>query len=318
MSDRKLIIVGGSAYADIDVLACVAAYKQLQNIIGKKALAVITGAWNQTIPSSIRTWDIEIEPEFNERSETCQFVLVDFSDPKYMEKFVLIDQVVEVFDHHFGHEEFWHHRIGVKATIEPIGACATLIWEKFKEYNIENQISSTNANLLYTAIFANTLDFRSKVTHERDIKSAQEIAAYTTLPHDWKKQYYHEVCEGFNQDLVSKIYQDTKTIQIENKTFLFGQIELWNAGFFLKRERENLLMLPRLCGNEIITDWIVNLVSIEEGKCYLFTNSKILKDVLLKITSGVVHDEYFLVTPNLWLRKELLRELYHTLPLALR
>jgi len=43
------MVVGGSAYADIDVLACIAAYTQLLNLKGYQAQGIITGPWNQTI-----------------------------------------------------------------------------------------------------------------------------------------------------------------------------------------------------------------------------------------------------------------------------
>src|SRR5690554_3128713 len=125
--NKKYIVVGGSAYADIDVLACIAAYTQLLNLKGHQAQGIITGPWNQTIPRSVRQWPTEIASQFFPLEEHCHFILVDVSDPKFLEKFVQIGNVIEVYDHHYGHETFWKERLPNSSIIEHVGACATLI-----------------------------------------------------------------------------------------------------------------------------------------------------------------------------------------------
>ena len=85
---KNYVVVGGSAYADIDVLACVSAYTQLLRLKDFQAYGVITGPWNQTIPQSIRKWPIDIGNTFKFSKDSCRFVLVDLSDPRFMEKFV--------------------------------------------------------------------------------------------------------------------------------------------------------------------------------------------------------------------------------------
>ena len=149
--NKKSIVAGGSAYADIDVLACIAAYTQLLNLKGCHAQGIITGPWNQTISHSVRQWPIEIGNEqFLPLEDFCNFVLVDISDPKFFEQFVEIEKVIEVYDHHYGHEAFWKERLPTSTFIEYVGACATLIWERFKREGLQDSISTINANLLYT------------------------------------------------------------------------------------------------------------------------------------------------------------------------
>lgn len=101
--NRKSIVVGGGAYADIDVLACIAAYTQLLNLKGYHAQGVITGPWNQTISHSVRQWPTEIAKRFLPLEQSCNFVLVDISDPKFVEQFVEIENIMEVYDHHYGY-----------------------------------------------------------------------------------------------------------------------------------------------------------------------------------------------------------------------
>jgi inorganic pyrophosphatase len=68
--------------------------------------------------------------------------------------------VIEVYDHHYGHEAFWKERLPNSTFIEYVGACATLIWERFKQDGLQNSISTINANLFYIeSIMAKKRDF---------------------------------------------------------------------------------------------------------------------------------------------------------------
>jgi len=296
------IVVGGSAYADIDVLACVVAYTELLLHNGHEAKGIITGPWNQTIPNSIRKWPIPIENSFQETLNPCHFILVDISDPKFMEKFVRIDQVSEIYDHHYGHESFWKEKLPNDTHIERVGACATLIWEKFKENNCEHLISEVSANLLYTAIFSNTLNFKSLVTVDRDRIASEEILKYASLPQDWKSIYYSEVAEGFNKDLSTLIQKDTKLVDFHGSQIYFGQVEIWNATPIIHKFEHKFTPKP----NE---EWLINIASIEEDHSYFYTNSARLQEKMAHITDATRISENFQVSSRLWLRKEILRKI---------
>jgi len=97
------------------------------------------------------------------------FLIVDVSNPECFETFVKENDVVEIFDHHHGFEKQWSSRLGGKSHIDFIGSCATLIWEQYVEHYLENSISTTNANLLRTAIITNTLCLKSNLANKCDI-----------------------------------------------------------------------------------------------------------------------------------------------------
>jgi inorganic pyrophosphatase/exopolyphosphatase len=306
--------MGGSAYADIDVLACAVSYKQCLRLKGCDAFA-ITGPWNQTIPPHVRNWPIDVDKNLHCSGCDYHYVLVDFSDPQYIDPSASLNSVVEVFDHHWGFENYWSAKIGKKAKIEKVGACATLIWEEFKHAGLDDKITSVNANLLYTAIFANTLNFRSAVTHARDRGAAEEILPYTLLPSNWHKQYYDEIENEFLQNTSNKIMEDTKIISFGNITFNFGQVEMANASQFLRKSLDSLITIgSRVDENNNKDNWIVNIVSIEEGCSYLYSNCNELIAQLKRISSPSTwkemgEDGVVLATNRLWLRKELLREI---------
>jgi inorganic pyrophosphatase/exopolyphosphatase len=302
MNSKRHIIVGGKAYADIDVLACASAYQELLTLKGYQAEGVITAPWNQTIPASMREWPIHIHSTFIPSPSSCNFILVDISDPRFVEEFVTIENVVEVYDHHFGHETYWQVKLPQSTHIEQVGACATLIWEQFKHASLHHSISKNNANLLYTAIFANTLNFQSHITSHRDSSAAEELQSYIDLPLDWKESYYKEIEEGFNQNLVEQLHKDTKTIDYQGSSFFFGQIELWNAASIIQQFKQ--LFIPLKLQGE----WLVNIVSIQEGFSYLYTNSIRIKEMIKQNVETSFLTSSLQVTDRLWLRKELLRE----------
>jgi inorganic pyrophosphatase/exopolyphosphatase len=299
--NKKYIVAGGSAYADIDVLACIAAYTQLLNLKGYHAQGIITGPWNQTISHSVRKWPTEIAQKFLPLKEPYNFILVDISDPKFVEKFVEIEKVIEVYDHHYGHEAFWKERLPNSAFIEHVGACATLIWERFKNEGLQNSISTINANLLYTAIFANTLNFKSHVTTDRDKIASKELLKHIDLPNDWKATYYIEVAEEFNKNLSEHILRDTKLVDLNGVPINFGQLEIWNAAPIIDKFDYKFNPKPN-------DEWLINIASIEEGFSYFYSNSDRLRNKITLITDAKEVNRFLQVSNRLWLRKEILRE----------
>ena len=298
-------IVGGKAYADIDVLACAVAYEELLRKMGKQAFAAPAKTWNQTIPASIRKWPIETHSVFDAK-QTDRFILVDISDPDHLDDNVFPECISEVFDHHYGHEQVWQEIIPEHTHIEKVGACATLIWEQFKKEGKEEHISELSANLLYTAIFANTLDFKAKVTDRRDREAAKQIYPYTNLPADWKALYYNEIEGSLLKDPIEGIMTDTKLLHLFDQPVAFGQIEVFNASSLIEKKIfEKLIEDPRLGGRSVI----LNVASIQEGKSYLFCNSEFLQEHLAYVTGGGGFYENLMITSEIWLRKEFLRDL---------
>ncbi len=298
----NFIIAAGYKYTDVDVLASSIALRELMHLQGKKADIHLTGPFNASIPSRF----IDSVTEYVNRTvlsklSECNFILVDISNPDYVDSFVKIDKVCAVYDHHFGYEEFWARRIGVQAKIEPIGACATLIWEEFKTYNFHKKISSLAANLLYTAIISNSLNFNAQVTSLRDKTAAKEILNYVTLPENWAKEYYREVENHIFQNLPNCIQNDTKIISKSHLDFLFSQLEIHDPKSLMKKynvHKEMDRIFPK-------RNWLLNLISIKEGNSYLFTNSEKIRNMLEQVIP-VIRKPSFSKSKTVWLRKEIL------------
>ena len=336
----QLVVTTGKRFVDLDGLACVIAY---QEIPPEKPLAVIAGPLNNSVTNTIRKWPIDYLTDLEPGD--YEFVIVDVSEAKEFPLFVNKEKVVEIYDHHFGFEKFWAH-LGEKAKIEPVGACATLIWEEMRKRKHEVRsgpaprevevsgseskkwgktlqnspsipildspltshphplLSPLVANLLYTAILSNTLNFQSSITTERDKKAFEELKSFTNLPKDWIIQYYQDQEVNAYTNPEQAIASDTKIEMIKGMKCAVGELELWNSMNFIKDHKSSIESTLRSFETEL---WFLNAPSIGEGRSYIFTKSETLKNFLRNVIQVDFFGTDVGVTKKLWLRKEILR-----------
>lgn len=280
-----LCVTSGTAYTDIDALACAVAFAELYH-----CSAVLPGEFNSTVTESVRQWDFTFSREFTD--ECAVFVIVDVSNPAYIPKHIKHGQIAKVFDHHFGFEDYWNST----GNIEAVGACATLIFELFKD----TTPSKTTANLLYTAILANTLNFRANVTTPRDIAAFEKLKDFIELPETWIRDYYTEVELQVLKHFDLAVKNDTKIL---GNGWAIAQIELYDPSLLLKDAK--FLESLEDCMKEY-SDWLLTMPSISEGKNYFITNSH---NIQRKISEDIRTEWAGLcgVSDKLYLRKEILK-----------
>lgn len=297
----NLVVTTGRRYVDIDGLACVIAYKEIPEIT---PIAVIKGPLNSSITAKIRTWNLDFQE--NIPAGDNEFVVVDVSEKDNFPYFVKPEKVIEIYDHHFGFEKLWQEKLGEKAKIEPVGACATLIWEEFKKRCPEKKISSVAANLLYTAIASNTLNFQASVTTERDKKAFEELKDFIDLPNDWIVQYYRDQEADIYGNPGTAVGNDTKIQTIRGQTCAVGEIGLWHSKEFIE---SHLSQIEATLSGLNASCWFFTSPSISEGKNYIFTKDQSIKDLLASVIPIEFGSTDIGVTQKLWLRKEILKKI---------
>lgn len=311
-SQTRYVITGGSAYTDIDVFACAIGYQDLLRLFGKSADAVLPAPFNITIPPIIENQEVHYQKTY-QRQVDDKFILVDVSDPNFFPEFVNEDKIVELYDHHFGHENYWANRLGNDAHIEVVGSCATLIWELYVAHSMESKISPATANVLYAGIVANTLNLQAQITSDRDRLAERQLKRWVSLPAGWQEVYYSQVNTGVEKNLVQAIKNDLKTVSISGEDYKIAQVELWNAKEFATSEDIRAEVRNAFNGDY----WFLIISSIEEGINYLIsTNRTIQKELQDLINARWVTDELG-ITDMLWMRKEILREYQKQLSLNL-
>ena len=205
----QIIITSGEKFTDIDTLASSLAYSELLTKLGKDNTVVLPGPLNESITKSIKEWNLNYLSKLG--NGEFSFVLIDISEKEFFSHFVKEDKIIEIYDHHFGFDKYWREKLKNDAHIEPVGSCATLIWEEYGKRKIE--ISTLNANLLYTAIFSNTLNFNSSVTTNRDREAFQNLLTYINLPDNWIETYYKESENEIFKNPINAIAHDIKTVK---------------------------------------------------------------------------------------------------------
>src|SRR5690606_20482571 len=95
------IVTAGAAYLDIDAYAGIIAYAELLRKMGEPAEAVSTAAPNESVPRTVRSWEVALETEYVAQPNDT-FTLIDISTPEYFDTFVDQDRIEAVIDHHPG------------------------------------------------------------------------------------------------------------------------------------------------------------------------------------------------------------------------
>ncbi|MBP9728149.1 MAG: DHH family phosphoesterase [Candidatus Moranbacteria bacterium] len=302
---NPIVVTTGQAFADIDTLACAIAYTELLQVQGKPAETVLPGALNSSVTDSIKSWGLDYLT--SPTHQDTEYVLVDISDPAHFATCTKFGTVTEIYDHHSGYEAYWQEKIGTNAHIEPIGACATLIWEEWKSRGQAQHISQKSAQLLAVAILSNTLNFGAIITHERDRVAYTELQARFPFSDEWIASYFSEQEEAILKNVRQSIINDTKVITLPSVHFTItvGQLELWDGSMFLKENTEAIESALVSFGHD---HWIMSIPSLSEKKNHFYTKNKDLKALFSRIL-GITFDGDFATSPRLWLRKEIIKQL---------
>ncbi len=298
----KIIVTAGAKGADIDVFACAIAYAELLRLEGEDAIPVIAGSFTMSVTSSILAWGAKYERTHSPNSDDS-YALVDISDPEHVPSFVDIEKVCEVYDHRYGHEDFWKSKIRENAHIEMVGSCGTLIWEEFKKRGKKNDISNVSAKLLVASIVSNTLNFKGSITTDRDRQAYAELKEVTGLGEEWIAAYFQEQESNLLENFKGYLETDTKVFKTIFGEFTIGQIELWNAEAIITTKTKEI--------DEVMVaydtrPWILNVPSISNGFNYIYSTSDAAKKIIeeklnVKFAGNIAQ------TTKLMMRKEIVK-----------
>ena len=300
-----IIITSGRTYIDIDALACSIGYSELLTLRGIDHKVVLPQTLNHSITPLVRELNWEINTEIPNDLSNAEYIITDVSEPSHFAAFVELEKVKEVYDHHFGFEEYWKGREGVKAVIEPVGSCTTLVWEEYKKYGLENEVSELVANLFAITTLSHTLNFKSSVTTQRDINAFEELISKANLPEGWVERYFREIEDVLLREPLLSMKNDTKEIEISGKIFVIAQMELWDSRVFID---ENISEIESFLESFSSKYVFLTAPSISEGWNHIVVYDEEMKEILEEILD-IEFDGIFGRTKKLYLRKEIVRGL---------
>ena len=297
------IITAGSNYLDIDAYACCVALKELFDLKGPEAITYSFGVCNYSICQSLIK-EREIADSLPEglSEETAEYIIVDVSDPHYLGKNLPIDNVIEVYDHHSGFEEYWEKRIGDKSHIEFLGAAVTLIYREWKKAGIEDKISRDAGCLMIAAILDNTLNLTSSNTTDEDIEVFNELCKKFSIDEKWCAEYFLEVQKNIEADLKNALFNDIKT-NFSDKVLpsKIAQLCIWDAKTVLEK-----LPMIRQWLDSSMEDWMINIIDIKHH-CSYFVCDDAYRQKQIEEIFGIDFESGIARLSSPYLRKEIIK-----------
>lgn len=295
----NIVITTGARYTDIDAYACVMCYAAALEMAGMHARVLLKGPLNASVTPELRAvgWpgldnDLPLPPR-------APCVLMDMSAPAHMPPEIDVDHVIQVFDHHPGHEAFWRERIGKAACIEAVGAAATLVWERIVAMGLARYMHPREMQLMASAIVSNTVGMASSIAHKRDAHALEDLQSRAGLRRGWEAAYFSQVEARIEADFVSALRHDTKTARLpDGRSLSVAQMELGHAGAFIARKREaiGILTADRM---------LLNMPSRDEGCTYLVCGDGVIQ-AALQARLGVVFADGIAVLGDIVMRKHLM------------
>ena len=237
------------------------------------------------------------------RADEAEYIIVDVSDPEFLKGSVPLEQVVAVYDHHVGFEEYWQSRIGDGTHIEFIGAAATLIYREWEKVGLEDQMTSATARLLLAAILDNTLNLTSSNTTQEDVEVFHKLCQKENVGEEWCASYFSEVQASVEADLKNALFGDIKTVRGNDVLpSRVAQIGVWEAESVLKRLPE-----IRTWFGEIPESWMINIIDIKHRCSYFVCDDPYHQKEIEKVF-GVPFISGVAETPISYLRKEIMKK----------
>jgi len=294
-----IVVTSGKKYIDIDAYASCIAYAKLLNLKGLEAKTASTAKLNESITTSLKKfnmgWDNYVP------NEDDRYIVIDVSNKDYFDTFIKEENIIEIIDHHPGFEEYWTNKLKERANIESLGSVATVIFELYEKENLVNEITKDIAILLMAAILDNTLNFKAKITNERDIIAYKKLEAISN-ENNYSEKYFRECQMEVEQDLKASIENDTKIENInEVLPPIFSQLVIWDKDNILK----NINIIYDTL-DQIGQKWMMNLISLKDGKSYLIAKNPEVQENMsnlfkTKFSNNISELE------EVWLRKEIIK-----------
>lgn len=296
---EKTIITSGSGYIDIDAYASCFAYGRLLKEKGIHVQIVSTSQFNESICPLIQDLDFHFDnyqPDIKD-----QFIILDVSNPAFMDTIVQKENIIEIIDHHLGWETTWQTKPSVNLHIEFIGSVCTLIYEKFKEEKMLDILDVNLCKLLIAGILDNTLNLKASITTARDIQAYQELLVIGHLTDDWGAAYFLSCQSLIEKDLTSALANDMK---IEKTSSLlpkvFGQLLVLKKDFIMDRLSEVYHFFKQYS-----KDWMLNVICLEDGKSYILSDSPTVEKNLESLFPETQFINHVLILEKFLLRKEI-------------
>lgn len=297
--EKNIVITSGRKYIDIDAYGGIFAYKVLLEELGYNVKTYTTAYLNESISDVITDLGFNFDNDVI-LDDNTEYVVLDVSNPDFIDTFVNQDKIVEIIDHHVGFEDYWINK-DVKSQIEFIGSICTIIYEKYRDLGKENLLTSSLCKILASGILDNTLNLKSDITSNRDIEAYNRLLEIGRLDGNWSDIYFNSCYEDILNDLVTSIKNDIKVECTSNLLpEVLGQLIVLDIDVIFN----NLDDVSEAFSSYV--HWMFNVISLHDGCSYLLFSDDIVKENLIRLFNGNVSNNCIVLEKAL-LRKEIIK-----------
>lgn len=295
------IITTSYKNADLDGVACAVAYAEFLNKRGKEAKVEISGRPHMEAQFVLDKFNISVDLEMSEiMPADSQVIFLDASDTESLPNGIKAEQVIEVIDHRQFNDT--GKFINAKIQLELVGACATLIAEKF--FNSGTAVSKESTALLYGAIASNTLNFKGNVTTERDIKIARWLKDQVEIPESFVYEMF-SYKSNLDKPLKEILISDFKIFDLSGNKISIAQLEILDKGDYVKNNLDEIKQVLQELKNEQKLDFIfLNFVDLEKSKNTFVVVDQETEDLVSKVL-GISFEDSVAHNNKMMLRKEI-------------
>ncbi len=296
---NQSVLIAGFINPDLDAYACTAGYAHLLQQQGRHAIGACFGTPLEEVSYTLDAVGLPLLPSLDP-ADFDSYIICDTSETFHLDPGIDTDKVEEVVDHHLYNDPSWFPN--AKLDIQPVGAAATLVVERFAAAGIDP--SPAMAGLLYAGIISNTLNFKAKVTTGRDVLAAAWVKTLAELPSDFAYQLFKAKSNVEGDKLQDLLRLELNTKDIEGKNFAIGSVEMVGVPQLLeqrKQEMETLMSELHDDQNSHIT--FVSFCDVDLGKTY-FMSHHVETQLVLSDALGISFNQNVAEFPRLILRKE--------------
>lgn len=286
---------------DLDGVACMVAYAEFLNKLGRPAVALVSGEPHLEALWILQKFNINPPLKITDINSFDQIIQVDNSLVNNLHPGLSLDKVVEIIDHrkHNNSDQFKN----AKVQIELVGSAATLIAEKFKKDSLVP--SGEAAILLAGAIISNTLNFQSGNTTDRDKQAFEWLKTHAQIPTNLAHEMFAAKSDLSGPRLQKALNDDAACYDIAGKKFCSLQLEIINSEQLIKSRKNEILETLKQIENNLKTDSIfLSILDLEKNFNTFVTTNPFSQDLLAKVL-GIQFDQDIAIHQGLVMRKEI-------------
>ncbi len=227
-----------------------------------------------------------------------RIILVDHSEKSQSVPGIEDAEILEIVD---------HHRLGgletgqpIFAYVKPVGCTATLIWQRYRELEIEPPRPITG--LLAAAILSDTMLLRSPTTTTEDVETLEELKPYLSVdPMTFGIEMYNAKTNFAGISIKDLINNDSKLFRFSQNIVQISQIEVVDQKPLLQRKPEIWEALQQQRAAKGLDLFILAITNVLAEGSYLIVTGN---EKLVERAYGIQLENSMVYLPGVMSRKK--------------